>query len=167
MATKRFLCEMAFNEIGLANYVFDIDPQEMTSMINRLDGMMATWEVAGLRLGYKRTLNPLDADPDQDSGLPDIANESVWTNLAVKAAPSYGKNTSMDTKINAKQSYDLLLGLAASNPPQVQLKGTLPIGAGAKRPNANGGPFVNHPQDILTSGPDSLLDFGGPVPIIP
>lgn len=167
MTTKRFLCEMAFNEIGLAGYVFDIDPQEFTAMGNRLDGMMATWELYGIRLGYQRTIDPAGFDPDQESGIPDTANETVWTNLAVKAAPSYGKNTSMDTKITAKLGYDGLLSLAQSNPPQVQFRDNLPVGAGAKRPNANGGPFVNTPIDPLTTGQDSILDMGGPVPIVP
>lgn len=167
MITKRFLCEMAFNEIGLAAYVYDIDPQEMTAMVNRLDGMMATWELAGIRLGYNRTADPLDSDPDQNSGIPDISNETVWTNLAIKAAPSYGKTLSSDTKNTAKQGYDLLLGLAMSNPPEVQPRGNLPIGAGAKRPNANGGPFINTPQDLLTTGPDGLLDLDGPSIVVP
>lgn len=167
MTTKRFLCEMAFNEIGLASYVYDIDPQEMTAMLFRLEGMMATWEMAGIRVGYNRTADPLSADPDQESGIPDITNETVWTNLAIKAAPSYGKSLSSDTKNTAKQGYDLLLGIAASNPPQVQLRGNLPIGAGAKRPNSNGGPFVAPPQDLLTTGPDGLLELDGPSIAVP
>lgn len=136
-------------------------------MLRRLDSMMAMWEMYGIRLGYQKTVDPLNADPDQDSGLPDISNQAVWSNLAVNAAPSYGKTIAAVTMIQAKQAYDGLLSIAQSNPPEVQLRGNLPVGAGAKRPNSNGGPFVNTPIDPLTTGPDGLLGMSGPVPVIP
>lgn len=165
--TKRQICDMAFEELGLAAYVFDVSPEEQSSMLRRLDSMMAMWELYGIRLGYQKTVDPLNSDPDQDSGLPDIANQAVWTNLAVNAAPSYGKSLAAVTLVQAKQAYDGLLSVAQSNPPEVQFKGNLPVGAGAKRPNSNGGPFVNTPQDVLTTGPDGLLDLDGPSIVVP
>lgn len=151
--------------MGLASYVFDTTPEEMQSIVLTLDSMMATWEMQGIRVGYNRTLDPLDADPDQDSGLPDIANETVYLNLGIAEAPSYGKAIPQALAFRAKQGYDALLGLCLADPPQMQFKGNLPIGAGWKRRDLQGGPFVRPPQDLLTTGPDGLLEFDGPVPI--
>lgn len=163
--TKRQILDAAFEEMGLAGYEFDITPEEQMSLLRKLDSMMAMWETYGIRVGYNRTVDPKDADPDQDSGLPDTANEAVYLNLAVRGAAGYGKALASSTLLTAKIAYDGLLSLCMSNPPQVQLRGNLPIGAGYKRPNANGGPFVAPPRDLLTTGPDGLLEFDGPTPV--
>lgn len=162
--TKRQLCDMAFNEIALAGYNFDIQPEEMVAMVQRLDSMMATWEMYGIRIGYNRTVSPKAADPDQDSGIPDQANETVYLNLALRAAPSYGKQIALPTAAAAKQSYDALLGKCLASPPQMQLRGKVPAGAGYKRRRCNN-PFLLNPVDVLTTGPDGTLDFNGPVPL--
>lgn len=161
---KRALLDMAFDELALAGFVFDITPEEQTAMLRRLDSMMATWEMYGIRIGYNRTVDPKNADPDQDSGIPDEANETVYLNLAIRGAASYGKTLAMSTMATAKQGYDALLGKALSNPPEMQLRAGLPIGAGAKRRSGGHGPFIIPPADRLTTGPDGLLDFNGEVP---
>ena len=162
--TKRQLCDMAFSEIALAGYVFDIGPEEQTSMLLRLDSMMATWEMQGIRIGYNRTVDPQASDPDQDSGLPDQANEAVYLNLAIRSAAGYGKSLAQSTLATAKQGYDALLGKCLANPPQRQLRSHVPAGAGYKRVLAPR-PFLNPPVDLLTTGPDGTLDLNGPVPL--
>lgn len=166
--TKRLLVEMAFEELAKAAYVFDLTPEEINSGVLRLDSMMATWEVAGIRVGYYRTEDPGNADPDQDSGLPDEANEAVYLNLAIRLASSIGKAIPLTTTAPAKQAYDLLLGRClAENVLPMQMRGNLPAGAGWKLRNGWRGPFVTPPVDVLTTGPDGDLSFNGPVPVNP
>lgn len=156
---------MAYEELARASYVFDITPEEIQSALLRMDSMMATWENFGIRVGYAMTLDPLNADPDQDSGLPQFANMGVFLNLAINIGASIGKALPQSTIALAKQGFDGMQNWCLSNPPQMQYKGNLPIGAGWKRRDAQGGPFVCPPQDLLTTGPDGLLTFEGPVPV--
>jgi hypothetical protein len=50
--TKRQFVTAAFEEIGLASYVFDLTNDELTSACKRLDAMMADWNAKGIRLSY-------------------------------------------------------------------------------------------------------------------
>ena len=50
--TKRQFINAALEEIGLASYVFDIQPEELESALRRLDAMMADWNAKGIRIGY-------------------------------------------------------------------------------------------------------------------
>jgi hypothetical protein len=165
MYTKRMLIDAAFEELALAGYAFDIDPDEQLAALRRLDSMMATWggPGIGIRIGYNATVNPSASDPDQDSGIPDWANEAVYLNLAVRLASGYGKALPKSTTAPAKFAYDALVSAVASQIPQVQPMGNLPIGAGYKRIRTS--PFVQPPVDLLTTGEDGLLEFEGPVPL--
>jgi hypothetical protein len=49
--SKRQFVEAAFEEIGLASYVFDLQPEQIDSACRRLDTMMAQWNAVGIRLG--------------------------------------------------------------------------------------------------------------------
>jgi hypothetical protein len=41
--TKREFVVQAFSEIGLASYVYDLQPEQLQTALNRLDSMLATW----------------------------------------------------------------------------------------------------------------------------
>lgn len=162
--TKRQLVNAAFEELALAGYVFDITPDEQQAAVRRLDSMMATWGgVIGIRLGYNATTNPDDSDPDQESGLPDWANEAVYLNLAIRLSAGYGKPVANATKAIAKQAYDMVLGRCASIP-EMQPMGNMPIGAGFKRRYAPN-PFAGPTPGRLTTGEDGELTFNGTVPL--
>lgn len=165
MWKKRLIVNKAFNDLALAGYTFDLSPEEIQDAILSLDAMMASWETYGIRIGYNATVDPEDADPDQDSGIPDWANKAAYKNLAIDLAASFGKAVPPSLAVAAKVAYDGMLGLIAANPPQMQFRGNLPIGAGWKRSNLNQGPFMPSPQDYLTTGPDGLLTMEGPVPV--
>lgn len=154
--TKRQLIEAAFEEIALAGYVFDLSSQMIVSALGSLDSMMAAWSDDGIRIGYAGTVDPKASDPDQESGIPDGANETVYQNLAIRLAARFGKALPPELKALAKSGYDRLLAKALSTPPEVQLPGTMPVGAGHKyRIN----PFMPRPCDRLETGPDGTLDF--------
>ena len=82
--TKRDIIEQAFDEIGLAGYVFDLQPQQLDSALRRLDNMMATWNGKGIRIGYALPSSPGSSDLDQESGVTDMAIEAMALNLAIR-----------------------------------------------------------------------------------
>jgi len=156
--TKREFIEAAFDELTLADYVFDLSPEDLQSVLKKLDAMMATWNGLGIRIGYPLPSSPSTSDIDASTNVPDSANEAIYTNLAMRVGPSFGKVVSNETKVTAKQGFNLLLSRSAQ-PPQMQLPGTLPAGAGNIWGRVMWSPFVNKPVDRLTAGPDSFLNL--------
>jgi len=155
--SKRQFIEAAFEEIGLANYVFDLQPEQLESAMRRLDAMLAEWNANGVRLGYSMPSSPQDSDLSEPTFSPDSAWEAVITNLAVRIAPSYGKAVSPDTKMIAKQAYNTLLQ-RATFPLEQQLPQTMPIGQGNK-PWRWDGPYMPYPADPVDTGPEGPLEW--------
>ena len=161
--TKRQIVEQAFGELALASYDFDLSPEEMQAALVKLDTMMATWGSQGIQIGYALGITPDDTDPDQDSGLPLEAVESVYMGLAVRIAASKGKALPTSTKATARDAYDALMARAASNAVQQQqfAQGT-PTGAGRKTWRSFNRPFTPTPNtDPLQNSDDGGLDFTG------
>jgi hypothetical protein len=157
--TKRQLAADALAAVGLADYEFDVTPDERQMVIRRLDAMMATWEARGVRVGYLFPATADGSDPDDDSGLPDSAAETVFLNLAIRVAPSFGKTVSQELKTSARDGWDLLL-LPAARPIEQQLPSTLPRGAGQKPWRAQNQPFFPRPDtDPMQVGPGGDLDI--------
>ena len=154
--SKRQFISAAFEEVGLASYVFDLQPQQIESALRRLDAMMAEWNAKGIRLGYPLPNSPESSDLSAESQVPDSANEAIITNLAIRIAPSYGKNISQDTKIVAKRAYDTLLS-RATMPEEQQLSMNMPLGAGHKGHKARS--FTRVPSDPVSAGPDANLRY--------
>ena len=140
--TKRQIIEQAFEEIGLASYIFDLTPDQLESALRRLDLMVGSWYAKNIRIGYPLPSSPQASDIDQEIYTPGNANEALVLNLAVRLAPAYGKGLTPETKANAKLLYDQLLVEAAA-PIEQQYPRTLPLGAGYKRAERV---FVNVPD---------------------
>jgi len=155
--TKRQFITGAFEEIGLADYVFDLQPEQLQSALRRLDSMMMEWNAQGIRLGYPIASSPQDSDLDTETNTPDSAWEAVITNLAIRIAPGYGKTVSPDTKVSAKGAYNILLQ-RATYPLEQQLPGTMPIGQGNK-PWRWDNPYVNRPYYPVDAGPDGPFEW--------
>lgn len=154
--TKQQFIDAAFDEIGLASYMFDLQPEQLQIALQKLDSMMAAWNAKGIRIGYPIPTNALDSSLNDESNVPDSANEAIFLNLAVRLAPSYGKQLQLETKQNAKASYDTLLARAAM-PNEMQL-GVMPSGAGNRRYQEER-PFLPPPVDRLQAGEDTTIDF--------
>ena len=152
--TKRDFILQAFDEIGYASYVFDLQPEQLNSALFKLDSMLAMWNGKGIRLGYPLPSSPNDSSLDTDTGVPDSANMAIVANLALRIAPSVGKTVSPDTKAAAKAGYDTLLSLAAK-PIEQQLYG-VPSGAGNK-PWVIGPEFINDVNPNIQVGGDGDL----------
>jgi hypothetical protein len=156
--SKRQFVAAAFEEIGLASYVFDLQPEQLQSAMRRIDAMMADWNGKGIRLGYPLPGSPQDSDLDEPTLVPDWANEAIITNGAVRIAPGYGKVVMPETKAVAKDSYNTLLQ-RATVPPEQQLPATMPAGAGNKPWRVYDNPFIRPPVDPVDAGPDGPLQF--------
>lgn len=152
--TKRQLVEAAMAEIGLASYAFDLMPEQRELALRRLDSMMAEWNTRGLRLGYPVPDNPADSDIDVDSNVPDAAWEAVITNLAIRMAPSYGKQVNVATATTARHALNTILA-RASMPPEMKLP-AMPSGAGNKNYDE---PFLPAQQNDMILDPTPLLQF--------
>lgn len=154
--TKRQLIQQAFDEIGLAPYVFDLSADQYQSTLRRLDSMISGWESKGIRLGYPLPSNPQDSDLDTQTNVPDKTVDAIFLNLAVRIAPSYGKVVSQETKANAREAYDCLL-IDYAKPIEMRLPAGYPVGAGYK-PYVIDEPFSQRIETI-NIGNDSLLDL--------
>lgn len=124
MSTKRDLIAGAFEELGMADYIFDATPEELQSALKRMNRMAAMWDGLMIRLGYS-----MGADIDAESGIPDTAEECFTLQLAIRIASSFGKTPSTDTKINARTALNALLATNAKRP-IMSLPSILPVGAG-------------------------------------
>ncbi len=155
--TRRQFINAAHTEIGLADYDFDISPEQYQTAARRLDSMLLEWNARGLRLGPNIAASVDGAQLDVDVGLPDAANEAVILGLACRIAPSYGKTVSPQTMIGAKNALTALYGVFAK-PPEMQFPGTLPAGAGNKPWRFGNDPFIVPPSEQVTVGNDSALE---------
>jgi len=119
---------------------------------------MASWNAKGIRLGYPIPSSPDDSDLDEQTNVPDSANEAIYTNLGVRLAPSFGKTVSPDAKGIAKTTYDTLMSRAAM-PLEQQMPGTMPSGAGNKPWRTYDDPFLRPPSDPVLAGQDGPIEF--------
>lgn len=154
MWTKLDLIAEAFTEIGIPGHQFDATPEELQGALRRMDSMMATWQARSINVGYAMPGTIGGSDVNDASGLSDTANEAVYLGLAIRIAPSFGKQISPDTRIAARNAYELLLLPSAQ--PQTQQFPAMPMGAGNR--TQQGRYFLDEPDDSpLTQGAGESL----------
>ena len=107
--TKRQFVTAAFEELGLADYAHDLQPQDLQMAVRRLDAMMAEWNGRGLRLGYPLVSDPENTLLDTETGVQDAANEAIITNLGIRIAPSFGRQVMQETMNTARRAYQVIL----------------------------------------------------------
>jgi len=158
--TKRQYIEQAFEEIGLAAYIFDLTPEQLQSALRRLDAMMAGWNANGIRIGWPIPSIADGSDIGVDAKAPDIANEAIYLNLAIRLASSFGKTLSSDTKMYADAAYSNLLNQTSAPTPERQFPDTLSRGAGTKPwRSLDNTQFMKTPSNPLQAGEDSEINF--------
>ncbi|TDV06062.1 packaged DNA stabilization gp4 family protein [Paraburkholderia caballeronis] len=158
MATKKELVEGAYEEIALAGYVFDLSPEELQTGLRRCDRLGAEWDALGIRLGYNIPPCSDDSSLDDESGVPDWAQNAFITNLAVSIAPTVGKQVSIDTRLAARRGYKALL-IGNYEIPQMQMPRHMPIGTGNRRNTKTQVFFAT--KERLTTTHDGELEPGG------
>ena len=156
--TKRQFVLAAFEEIGKASHVFDLQPEDLQSALKRLDAMIAKWQGQGIKLGYPMPTSPELSDLDTETNAPDSANETIITSLAIRLAPSFGKTVTRETKTTAKQGYDILLAKAAV-PPKMNFPMTLPVGAGNRSRLGDRSKYFNRVNNEDKSDDFENLEF--------
>ena len=154
--TRRDFVNGALEEIGLASIAFDATADELVGAMRRLNAMMAEWNARGIRIGYPIPSGPNSGELDDETNVPDSAWEAVTLNLAIRIAPSYGKQVLPATMTGAKRAFNALLNLHAQ-PAEMQLP-VMPAGAGNK-PWRWDDAYTLGPTDRLTTGDDGLLEF--------
>lgn len=157
--TKRQFITQAFEEIGLAAYVFDLTPEQLDSALRRMDAMVAGWNANGVRINYPLPGSPEASNIDAESGVPDFANEAIYLGLALRLAPGFGKTVSPETKQFADMAYSNMANQVAIPTMERQLPMTTPRGQGTKPWRNFNNPFVNKPQDPLLAGSDNEIQF--------
>ena len=153
---KREVIGAAFRLIGLANWQFDLQPDEITDALFELDTMMADWGTQGVRCGY--SLNLGKSDPDDDSGLPDTIVGSVAANLALRLAPTFGKDVPPQLANRADDGWNSALVQFGQIAQAMRLP-TLPAGAGDKYWRGTNWPYPNRNPERIDNGNDSTLEF--------
>lgn len=144
--TKRQLIRQAFSVIGLADYDFDLQAEQLQNAMYLLDSMVATWNAKGVLLSYPLPSSPEDADLDEESNIPDRANEAVYMNLALRLATTLGRPTTVELKAAAFYAYNNLLSWNLQ-PREMQLPNTMPRGQGNKPYRYKNDHFLDAPED--------------------
>jgi hypothetical protein len=155
--TKRQLVTQAFEEIGLASYIYDIEPDALQSAMRRMDAMIAGWNANGVRIGYPLPSSPQLSDLDEDAGVPDFAYEAIFLGLAERIAPSFGKVCSPETKMFADMAYNNMANQVSIPTPKREMPRTMPRGSGTKPWRNFNNPFVNAPQEPVLAGSDNKI----------
>lgn len=153
--TKRQFLEAAYEEIGLAGYIFDLSAEQLQTAARKMDAMIASWNALGIRIGWPIASDPSAIDIDQATGVQDAANEAIYCSLAMRLAGSLGKTVSQETKLAAHNGYTALLTRTV-NPIPVQMPGTMPAGQGNNR-YIPGRVFLDDPVQTLDTGLDGTI----------
>lgn len=136
MATKSDIATAALNKLGVTGFDYEIDPEELKTVVTALEYLMADWDARGIKIGYKFAADPETADITADSGLPDIAYRAVTYQLAIDSADSYGKQVTQSVSAGASSAMSALLN-AIQYKPVVQYPNRMPLGSGNMRAGRN------------------------------
>ena len=161
MWTKKQLISLAFEELGISNYIFDISQRQWDSALSRMDAMVAGWNANGVRISYPLPSSPDSSSIDTQAYVPDYSIEAIVLGLACRLAPSYGKAVTPETKAFADMAYSNMLNQAAQPTPVKQLPHELARGAGTKPWRNYNNPYINKPTDPVLAGGDGQIDLQG------
>ncbi len=130
-STKRQIVEMAYENCGLSNYEFQLQPEELAAALRRLDAMMSQWEASSIYINYNFPTQFGGGDLDNPSGIPDNAVFAAAGGLALLIAPMFGKTISAEVRVQISAAMTSLRAVTAF-PPQRVLQRNTPVGAGNK-----------------------------------
>lgn len=131
--TKRDVISMAFEEIAIANGGFQADNDMYQSALKRLNLMIAGWQKLGIAPNYVIPTTPeTNSDLTSDAVLTNDELDTAYMMLAVRIAPSYGKQLDPLFKSMADNKFSLLRNRVAVTIPDRVIPGSVPFGAGNK-----------------------------------
>lgn len=129
--TKRTLINMAYEEAGLPEYVFNRSPEQDFAAMRRLDALMAEWAAMSIDLSYNFPVTLGQGNQDESAGVPDWSVNTIAAALAFRLFPGLGETASGETKTSLSQGMNVLMAKTAFIPSRVFADGT-PRGAGNK-----------------------------------
>ena len=129
--TKRTIVNLAFEEIGLADYEFNVTPEEYRSALTRLDVLMAEWRGQGYHLNYNFPPAIGTSDLEDPAGIPDSIVNCAALYLALRIAPPIGKTMSVESRQAMANGMNAMRAQFTIIPERVLQPGT-PRGAGQK-----------------------------------
>lgn len=136
MIEKRYLVEKALAEIGLAGSAYDLTPEEQTDVLTQLDGYMGTLKAQGVEVGYlfaipdfETEANPQESTMADDSGIKLMHAEAIYTALAIRICPMFGKQPAPDLKIAFQRAHNAMLTSVAKTV-KLEYPTRYPLGAG-------------------------------------
>lgn len=108
MTTRATILSRAFARIAITDYVYATTPEERADARVLLDAMLAEWAEAGVDLGH----TPSDGTDNDAVAMttPAWSDQAVWSNLAVRLAPEFGKTPAGPLLKDARRGYDLCSG---------------------------------------------------------
>lgn len=150
--TKGQLVTMAYDELTLAGYAFDVTPEEQAVALGRLDALMGEWRISSMDLGYNQPTTVGGGALSDVSGIPDFATNTVALSLALRIAPTLGKTLSGESRM-ALASAKTAIRAYCARTPTMRLPSGVPIGAGQRYGLS---PFTQGPrsdaQQVAISG---------------
>ena len=108
---KQTIIEMAFEELTISGFEFDITADEVAKALRRLNVLMAELP----EMGYNFPLEE-DGSASEASGLLEADLQAVVALLAVRLAPMIGKTLSPDFRSTANRSMAILRAKYATIP---------------------------------------------------
>lgn len=157
--TKRYYIDQAFTLIGLANYAYDLEPEQLQTALQSLDSMMANLDGQGIRVGWSIPNAENQSSIDDEVDVPYQAREPIGYQLGLRIAPKFGKTLSREFSVAAKNAMNALM-IFTAQPVPYQFPNTMPSGAGNKPWRTVDNPFLGPPIDPLLAGEDGPIDFG-------
>lgn len=140
-ASKAFIIDRVYEELGRAGYDFDVSPEEQISTLAKLDLRMATLAAEGVELNYNFPSSLGGGDPSDAAGVPDFAIETIAILVAERVAPGFGKSMSVESR-KAKAEGLAFLRAQTATIPSMAYPRTTARGIGNK-PWATWRPFFN------------------------
>jgi len=111
--TKKAFIEMAFEELTLSGFEFDLNTEEVHKALRRLNVMMA--EPPFDQMGYNFPMEE-DGSPAEASGITAADTQGIVMCLAVRLAPMIGKTLSVEFRSAANKSMAQLRAKYATIP---------------------------------------------------
>lgn len=147
--TKRDIINLAFGELGLGSYAYDLQPEDLSKAVEKLDALMAMWSGHGIETGYPIVTESSSGSLDDEIGLIVQLKSGVAAALAVDMAPDYGKTPSPTTIMKGQKGFKNGLRLSMVPPSKYINQTASPAGAGYKR--------RHYYRNLAQDGPNEVL----------
>lgn len=126
---KSDILDLAFDDCGAAGFAFDRTPEEQSAALRKLNALML--ELPWALLGYSQPTYGAGL-PEEQSGIPDFAFNTVAQYLALRIAPGMAVSLSPEATRAMARSLMTMQGEMASVP-TAQLPGNTVRGSGHNR----------------------------------